>query len=532
MANANVLELMERFDFKEPVKITLLFEDSDDDVEIVNENNQKVQSDNNSNEEDNTTFEESSETENIPSKTESQQKGKESNESLLKQILTDTTNNLMNKESCIDNQFNANKLDRSFPNGVIDNPGNILHEPRPEHEISTKASHEQPPTATIEAQSVSNQAESYVTHYQGREPVSLLDDLLNTLSEHLIIVMHSYFRYRIHRTGGDDYPQREKVYRLIKHHFFEISYHTTVSVIIPQEHNKRFTNTFLENTVTIANTKSKVWKCHRGHLEPIFIELLRWVKNKKSMIDRVSSHFNVDKDYFLKQRLNAPSISPPFLETPTRRQFVSNDVCIFSSGNSGVKINITRDSLINRNIIQYSSTIDRQDIQNQNPRYKSCQTGSENRIVPQACDNHINTYTKNYNSKLHRRLSPYSVIQRSINNESPNLISAIQSSQNIEKLRHESQTRSPPHTISPPTSGLINVVNENIDCQNMLRLNSHVENGENARTLPLITDVISLYPKGQNTTGGRCCVCGKKTHITCSKCNSPSYCSHLCQVIC
>lgn len=120
MASANVLDQMAKFDFKSPVKITLLFEDSDDDLEIVNENHQEGNFETDSNKQDNTTLEENSRTKNLQIETESQQNSKDSNETLLKQLMNATLKDLLNKTCRTGNQSKENELDKTMPNLQIE----------------------------------------------------------------------------------------------------------------------------------------------------------------------------------------------------------------------------------------------------------------------------------------------------------------------------------------------------------------------------------------------------------------------------
>lgn len=436
---ANFLELMARYDFKSPVKITLLFDDSDDD-EIVNENDQNgnLETTQNGNEQDNSSFEEYSETDNLQTETESQQSTESSNETSVNEVLNGTGKKLRNNNPCFIHRLKENEPNDTSPSRRKEKPVNILNEPVHQCQVSADASYRQPSHVTCEPQGGTRQSEQYVAHQHDytREPVSPIDDLLNAVSEHLIVVMCTYYRYGLNRKDGVDYKKREQAYRLIKHHYFQMSYHTTLSIIIPLEKNKLFTNTFIENTLMIAVNECRIGKCHRGHLEPIFNELLRWVKYEKSVKDRLRSQLGFDRHYNLKQQLNRPlQTNRPFLEAPTTRtQSITDDVCIFSSKNLGVKINVNRETLINYNITQYGTTIGLQGVQNRNQRRKSYQFRSENRNMKNACDNQTN------NSKFNRRLTPYSMTNNSGNHRSQNTGNVIQGSPNVEHLRHKSHT--------------------------------------------------------------------------------------------
>lgn len=466
---ANVLDQMAKFDFKTPVKITLLFEDSDDDLEIVNENHQAG---NFETEINNSTLEENSRKKNLQIETESQQNSKDSNETLLKQLMNATLKDLLNKTCRTGNQSKENELDKTIPNLQIDKPGNIFNEPVCKCKISSEASFKQPAYFTFGAQNKTRQTKQYVAHHHDhttRAPLSLGGDLLNTLSENLISVMVSFYHYRLNKKDGDDYQKRKEAFIQLKDHYFELSYHTMVSIIIPQEHNKYFTNIFLQNTVTIANNKPGLGTCHRGHLEPIFIELLIWSKFKKSIIDQKVLNLGLHKEKCLSKPLRS---NWPFSETTTtQRQPKTDNVCLFSSESTGVEVNVNREIFRDCLKTQNHNTVERQGVQNQNQAYATYQTGSTNRIKTHACDNQTNN-AQNYNLKLNCRLTPYSLTHNSRTNPIKNKAGPIQGSRSIEHLRKNCQAdfqlRQKQSNNEIHSSGWISAMNENINPQNMV----------------------------------------------------------------
>lgn len=220
------------------------------------------------------------------------------------------------------------------------------------------------------------------------EPVTtFIEDLLNKLSEHIVLIMQSFYHYGVKRNNEDN-KKREDVFHFIKSHFFELSYSTVESIFLPQEQNESFINQFLDNTVLIANNKALRWRCHRGHVRPFFKELMTWTKEKKQYTKNNHPPGPSNGNILLKEQLVRPLLplnlpqSEIIANSNIATQNIQNNLCIFSSGPPGseISINIDAKTLMQINKRQQSTDRVEQNKSNNNTS-QNCDSTSRKKPV-------------------------------------------------------------------------------------------------------------------------------------------------------
>ncbi|CAB3261371.1 unnamed protein product [Arctia plantaginis] len=373
--------------------------------------------------------------------------------------------------------------------------------------------------------------------------------LLDIVSENLILVMRLYYNYYYDNCKKDPptAANLSKQFDKCKAHFFDLSYSTVVSLILPEENNKKFVENFLNKTVADAS-KVLQGKCERKHVEPFYNEMIEWVKKKREYIKTFGLQF-ASKEKNCEKRKNENKTlkalladSPPAFSQPNttniseqleisasltapilvsdingRDMTPENGICIFSAGDREREKSIN----INPNLLQNQGNY--HGLKDTQLNIKSNSTNSllnprqthYNQRVNQVqrndyhqmntfCHNTVRTQPQPYNPNHHH----YTTSNVSV----PNF-------QNISPGTHNYQTQLNSNSF---TSSVCN----NAESGQMY----YRQCDENLAT-PIITNVTSLNPHSRKTYSaiGRCCVCGKNTNTRCQKCNDHLYCSTLCQ---
>lgn len=111
-------------------------------------------------------------------------------------------------------------------------------------------------------------------------------NLLDKVSTGLILVMRAYYY---------DSSRRYKTLQQFKNHIYSSSHSTTESIILPNEKNKIFIEKFIDMTVTNA-IKVLGWKCERKHVKPFYDEMIAWSKRKMYQMEEASGNTVISKD--------------------------------------------------------------------------------------------------------------------------------------------------------------------------------------------------------------------------------------------
>uniref|UniRef100_A0A2A4J8Q1 Uncharacterized protein n=1 Tax=Heliothis virescens TaxID=7102 RepID=A0A2A4J8Q1_HELVI len=558
MDSANVLCQMAGYDFNCPIDVTMIFEDSDDDSNDNTQSPQKTPKeesveDGNPNKDVSKQRSESEclkENENAKCKTESK-----SLEQLIinkkgKDILNFNENSIQ-KEKPVEDTSNGAKADEKSngKNGIYqkkDSPNDRFNIPNKN------------PQAFNACVDQDDNREPVLNEVQmnDQQPVTtFVEDLLKKISEHLLLIMRIFYHYGAKRASNvGNSESREKIFRFIRNHYFELSFNTVETIILPQEHNVTFMNHFLDKTVEIANEKPHNWVCHRGHVRPFFMDLIRWTKQKKDYIKKSEQRPKSNENVILKQHLATPPQAFNFQQTQgTNLQncnappTIQNNLCIFSSGVPGGEISIN----VNPNILRNATETRNVGEQNGNNNYKSYSPNPDvtqgSTTSPPLYENQYSHVQNNYTTYNRPPPPPYPPKSKSFTQMS-------QSTQKLKNMRfHHHHYK---EQISPTTNRSSQQAARHQNYQSMAQptqhyqthyingsqssptensLNSRLHNNINASTLetqmysgPVITNVISYAPKSR-TPSDRCTMCGKTTSAPYNPPNRPVYCSYLCQ---
>ena len=341
---------MLKFDFNLPIIVEIIFEDcDDDDVSLQNaRSEQENTKENNKGKQDTV---EKCQTKTNSTNSESQIYHEGLNTSMLSlkpidEIIADMEENDLNNSKNAENDTENHDQDKS------DGSEMVL--------ISTDAVNNQ---ESLSVEQPNNHHQPFNTY---------IEDVLNKLSENIVRIMETFYYYGVKKGNVIDL-KNENMFNHIKSYFFELSYTTVQSIILPQEQNERFINTFLDNTVQIANSKFKKWRCHRGHVLPFFKELIAWTKQKREYIKKNERPCPSKQNVILKQQLIKPlaPLNLPLSEIVTNNNTeppqAQNNLCIFSSGAPGneISINIDANTFIQINEGQQSVTPE-QDVDHNN----------------------------------------------------------------------------------------------------------------------------------------------------------------------
>ncbi|KAI5644318.1 MYND finger domain-containing protein [Phthorimaea operculella] len=164
--------------------------------------------------------------------------------------------------------------------------------------------------------------------------MTCITKLLQSVSKHLILIIDAYVKYAAFKDKKPkNCPETVKAWNnflRIKYHFFNLSFCTVDSIILPQKDNVFFTGKFLNDTVKLAASK-KFMLCLETQVAPVFLELLEWTKQKKISLNSmpIETESNVVTSARTPQNfplLNQQLRSPPkqFTNTGPMVQPVAN----------------------------------------------------------------------------------------------------------------------------------------------------------------------------------------------------------------
>ncbi|RVE44558.1 hypothetical protein evm_010804 [Chilo suppressalis] len=402
-----------------------------------------------------------------------------------------------------------------------------------------------------------------------------IDDLLTKLSESLLHILEAYFNHisNVHLYNINDYRLQDSKRRFncIKHHFFQLSYCTTNVIILSRENDTKFTDNFLDSTMKLA--KQKNMKISVQQIQPLYYELISWVKQVKKMqtlpINPVIPNYNNSSE--LRKYLARPPVSSAMpdsinsspkakvsihnsdtqkpeirisLETDSQsNDIIKNRQLEYSSPNyynrntqpgfAHVEQRYPNSQLLRSNNYQFGYNLTN-DVQNfcrpnvsevtataTTNKFKDC-VAHENRcmVANCLCQNPSKVDMAN---PMNIRLPP--TYQEA--NVWKNVSTRENRYDNISKQYEDANNAySNMDNILRPDSGFISPQQLNSPLENMV-----VQDVQNTTTTatPLITHVTSLNPSAMHIAEGACHVCRTSTKQKCLGCYQTYYCSYQCQ---
>ncbi|KAL0838914.1 hypothetical protein ABMA28_016927 [Loxostege sticticalis] len=171
-----------------------------------------------------------------------------------------------------------------------------------------------------------------------QEVRNYIQNLLKTVSEHLILIINAYQDHAKivtenvkNRVDGHLRIHDSKTrFTRFKGHVFQLSYSAVISVILEQETNKEFLDAFLKNTEKIAHNKHQM-PYTAQYIQPFFYELLNWAKQKKDFMNNYpaneilkNNESNMNNTPTLSKQLSQPPRLPPII-LPQSSRNVTNE---------------------------------------------------------------------------------------------------------------------------------------------------------------------------------------------------------------
>lgn len=137
--------------------------------------------------------------------------------------------------------------------------------------------------------------------------------LLNTVSQHMLYIFDSYQYYveltKI-STSTTLIQNAKNNYFNIRRHFFDLSYSTVVSIIIPKSNEPSFVKNFLTDTVEMGHSMS--YNCSYEQIEAMYSDMITWVQKRQTQI--LNMNQIKKSSQMFAQDLQKPCSIPPITE--------------------------------------------------------------------------------------------------------------------------------------------------------------------------------------------------------------------------
>ncbi|XP_075977851.1 uncharacterized protein LOC142977669 [Anticarsia gemmatalis] len=529
MDAVNIFNQMAKYDFSTPINATVIFEDSDEDAPLIDEDQIEINEKNPSLQLNVQAYTEKEQANHMSDVRKPVLLKKETIDEVLEQNPTPPAKNI-NYSSAITESTQT-----------LNNPGSteITSPHKTNENVNRTSTHNIGSGETYDKSHY--QSDTFQQISDTEELTTYVKDLLNTLSEHLILVIKYHYYYQNLYQQSKVTQQLATYLNKLKSHFFNLSYSILVSIILPQEKNEIFIETFIDKTVSDAN-KTLLWKCDRTLVERFYKEMVQWAKVKRDII-KALRYKNSNDNPLLKKRLATPVQPPPnfpnlttvFNQHNGHISNTQNSFCLFSTGPPGgeVSINIDPETLQkhtgNRSHIQRTSEQSNNQICSPNTQAAPTETHHE------------------YTRTNHLQQSDYPQINNTLLQRPPppaypqNLPSNLHKFQeNIAQALQQQRQAQFQRNVSAPFTTTVCNNSMNLSCAQgspPYYFNSQITAGQRyseqsagALNLPVINDVRSLNHMTcpLYAPNGRCCICGKKSDYGCPKCVK-HYCSSLCQ---
>lgn len=243
------LQLMAKYDFKVPIKTTVIYYDSDEDDKpsIEKEKCNDV-------------------AKNINSIFEKRTK--------IAENYTRDSNTVLdfhNQADILSMAQTANNIDYNQKIPTEDQNSNIN-----QIAITTlQASSERHPLVRT-PQIISSQNEDHINKTANK----CLQTLLDTVSTHMIFITQAYKDYAVIAKTTTDRALLEMArnyYQNAKYNFFYLSFSAISNIMLPKENDKDFVEDFIENTIKLAHSKHLIVK--HSDIRMLCVEMFKWTKS-------------------------------------------------------------------------------------------------------------------------------------------------------------------------------------------------------------------------------------------------------------
>lgn len=329
------MKQLESFDFKAPVKVTVILDESDDeDSSITNIKKEYT------NEESSTRI------------SDVEENGCVSNIDIL------VTNNKVKKENKTPYDNNADLSEYihfKTPKHAPNNSTSDCNNPIKSNELTRVNDNNDPKIRSSDKNDkISNDKindESIVTSKSPEQSSVILNDnnktsqkndygetdhlksLLETVADNLLIIVEAY-NYHL-RLRSDNKTDRRTLdaslanFFRIKLHFFNLSFCTVLVLIMPQEKNETFHVKFLHGVIKRAQSKKGINVPYQL-IHDLYFELITWSKTKPEYINNLTTQLqaknnvqtqNDNNNTLLKYQLN----NPPYPLTNTAEVYQNNN---------------------------------------------------------------------------------------------------------------------------------------------------------------------------------------------------------------
>ncbi|XP_061383796.1 uncharacterized protein LOC116770380 [Danaus plexippus] len=339
--------------------------------------------------------------------------------------------------------------------------------------------------------------------------------LLNPVIENLIHISKFHYHNILSvNKQRPDYETLKSEYLMFKHHFFNLSYSTTLALLLPYEKDDYFLSSFVERIIQIADMYS--WK--EIAYERIYIlirDLLSWTNSKKNYINKRFGLSSSTAEAFspsITSRLRKRTVNP---NENIQRLNISSTV---NYSNKSQKNNLqqptnpskfqtfqrTQGNNLYPNTASTISAINNDRQYNTEPTalgIVNYQNTRQTKVL-----NYVSQENCNYGTPPSKRIKP----NNSHNIEEYNT-DIIQTSKDPlrSSISRDSGFASPPY-INSPDNELNPILNPE-------------------EVIPIISHVTSTNPNAVNIQSGNCVVCQSVTNKMCIGCYQKYYCSPYCQ---
>ncbi|XP_063623966.1 uncharacterized protein LOC134795995 [Cydia splendana] len=270
----------------------------------------------------------------------------------------------------LDDKLDENNCDKENSHTTHDKSDNIQSDPN----ISTRESEKHSTVATtLLESSLSNKKatdkqfdlSSYLNEFCPSEKDKIrliITGCLNSLSENMVSIMQAFVTYRQQHISKEEFRKKKQQY-------FNSCYKVLVKVILPEENNKDFIHTFLNNTLQRGRKKCGPYfmPTHQDYAN-LFYEMLMWAKMSQQPIPSADISANANEKSVppitiksvatVGSEFNKHPAQDKLQSTNTHKNTAAEKICIFSSGPPERALSINIDPTFQKylhNTSQYGS---------------------------------------------------------------------------------------------------------------------------------------------------------------------------------
>lgn len=230
---------------------------------------------------------------------------------------------------------------------------------------------------------------------------SYLKKLMDTVSEYLIIILRAQRIYlHVRKTGNHNEIEKWKEhYMQVKYHYFKLAFTIVETIFIPQVKLCTFARSFIECTIRLAS--KKLFTCTYEQIEPLYMEMLEWTKEKSRKfknfaLSYITTYFGILKKKSPTESTNRlRNMNSQHLQQSSVQTFINNRSRQNAAGDNQHRYPVL-ESMIRPNIPNYEESVRSQDARN--PHYHNAINNNYGWPRINSCDN--NGYY-NYQNRSH-----------------------------------------------------------------------------------------------------------------------------------